>query len=129
MALRGGVLPAHDGGPQDDHNDDRAVVGAGTYLTIVGLLGLAIATMVRRTAGAITTLFGLVLDVPLLAQALPGPWNHDIAEFFPSQLGEALFSVRPDPNLLAPCTALAVAIAWLAISYAVSAVLIIRRDA
>lgn len=107
----------------------RAVLGAGAYLTIVGLLGLGIATIVRRTAGAITTLVGLVLVFPLLAQALPSPWNHDIAKYLPSQLGAALFSVRPDPNLLSPGTALGVAALWLITTYTIATILITRRDA
>jgi ABC-type transport system involved in multi-copper enzyme maturation permease subunit len=107
----------------------RAVLGAGTYLSIVGLLGLGIATILRRTAGAIATLVALVLVFPLLAQALPSPWNHDIAKYLPSQLGEALFSVRPDPNLLSPPTALAVAALWLIAIYTIATILITRRDA
>ncbi len=107
----------------------RAVLGAGAYLTIVGLLGLGIATIVRRTAGAISTLVGLVLVFPLLAQALPSPWNHDIAKYLPSQLGAALFSVRPDPNLLSPGTALGVAALWLIATYTIATIIITRRDA
>lgn len=107
----------------------RAVLGAGAYLTIIGLLGLALAAILRRTAGAIATLFGLVLALPLLAQALPSPWNTDIAKFLPSGLGAALFKVRPDTNLLSPATALIVAILWLVVTYAIATVLITRRDA
>jgi hypothetical protein len=107
----------------------RAVLGAGAYLTIVGLLGLALGTIVRRTAGAIATLFGLVLVFPLLAQALPSPWNHDIAKYLPSQLGEAMFSVRPDSTLLSPGTALVVALIWLVATFGLATFLIVRRDA
>jgi ABC-type transport system involved in multi-copper enzyme maturation permease subunit len=107
----------------------RAVLGAGAYLTMVGLLGLALGTILRRTAGAIATLFGLVLVFPLLAQALPSPWNHDISKYLPSQLGEAMFSVRPDNNLLSPGTALIVAAAWLIVTYTIAAILVTRRDA
>jgi ABC-2 type transport system permease protein len=107
----------------------RAVLGAGTYLTVVGLLGLAIAAIVRRTAGAIATLFALVLVLPLLARALPSPWNTNIAKFLPSDLGAALFNVRPDSNLLSPATALAVAFVWLLVGFAIAASLIVRRDA
>ena len=48
----------------------RAVFGAGLYLTLIGLFGLALGTIVRRTPGAIAALFGIVLILPLLAQAL-----------------------------------------------------------
>jgi ABC-type transport system involved in multi-copper enzyme maturation permease subunit len=111
----------------------RAVAGAGIYLTIIGLLGLAIATIVRRTAGAIATLFGLVLVFPLLAQALPSPWNTDVVKFLPSGVGAsagaALFSVRPDSTRLSPGTALIVMIAWLIAAYAAATFAITQRDA
>jgi ABC-type transport system involved in multi-copper enzyme maturation permease subunit len=107
----------------------RAVLGAGAYLTIGGLLGLALGAILRRTAGAIATLFGLVLVLQLLAQALPSPWNTDVAKFVPGGLGAALYSVRPDPSLLSPGMALLVAFGWLAVAFATAFVLIQRRDA
>jgi ABC-2 type transport system permease protein len=107
----------------------RAVLGAGVYLTFVALLGLGIATILRRTGGAIATLVGLVLVFPLLAQALPSPWNNDIAQYLPSQLGAALFRVRPDSTLLSPGTAFAIACLWLIATYTIATILITRRDA
>jgi ABC-type transport system involved in multi-copper enzyme maturation permease subunit len=107
----------------------RAVLGAGGYLVIVGLLGLAIGAIVRRTAGAIATLFAVVLVLPLLTRALPSPWDTDIGKFLPAQLGAALFNVRPDTSLLSPRAALVVAVIWLVVFFAVATVLITRRDA
>jgi len=111
----------------------RAILGAAIYLTIIGLLGLAIATIVRRTPGAIATLFGLILIAPLLAQALPSPWNTDVTKYLPtgvaSGLGAALFSVRPDSDRLSPGLALIVMLAWLAGAFAFAAITISRRDA
>jgi len=107
----------------------RAVLGAGVYLTIVGLLGLALGAIVRRTAGAIATLFAVVLVLPLLTRALPSPWDTDIGKFLPAELGAAMFNVRPDSGLLSPGTALVVALVWLAVAFTIAAVLITRRDA
>jgi ABC-type transport system involved in multi-copper enzyme maturation permease subunit len=107
----------------------RAVLGAGIYLTVIALLGLGIATIVRRTAGAIAVLVGLVLVFPLLTQALPSPWNHDIAKYLPSELGDALFSVRHSANHFSPGAALGVFAIWLIVTYVIATVLITRRDA
>lgn len=107
----------------------RAVLGAAVYLTFVGLLGLAIGTIVRRTAGAIATLVGVVLVLPLLAQALPSPWNDDIAKFLPGGIGTSLFSVRTVADRLSPGAALLVALLWLVGTFAIATVLISRRDA
>jgi hypothetical protein len=107
----------------------RAVVGAGIYLTFIALLGLGFATIVRRTAGAIGALVGLVLVFPLLAQALPSPWNHDIAKYLPSELGDSLFSVRSSPNHLSLGVALVFVASWLIATYTIATFLISRRDA
>lgn len=112
-----------------DPNVLRAVFGAGLYLTVIALLGLGIATILRRTAGAIAALVGFVLVFPLLAQALPSPWNQDIAKYLPGELGESLFSVHPAPEHLAPGTALAVFALWLITTYTIATILITRRDA
>ncbi|MFF1613259.1 ABC transporter permease [Amycolatopsis sp. NPDC058278] len=37
----------------------RAVFGVGLYLTVAGMLGVALGWLIRHTAGAIATLFGL----------------------------------------------------------------------
>jgi ABC-type transport system involved in multi-copper enzyme maturation permease subunit len=107
----------------------RAVLGAAVYLTFVGLLGLAFGSIVRRTAGAIATLVGVVLVLPLLAQALPSPWNDDIAKFLPGGIGASLFSVRSLAGRLSPGAALLVALLWLVGTLAIATVLISRRDA
>ncbi len=107
----------------------RAVAGAGFYLTAAGLLGLALGTILRSTASAISTLVSLLFVLFLLAQALPDPWNNDVAKYLPGRAGTALFTVRPDSNLLSPGTALIVLIAWLVAAYALAAVLLARRDA
>jgi hypothetical protein len=119
----------HLGMSMGDPHVPRAVLGAGVYLTFVGLLGLAIGTIVRRTAGAIATLVGVVLVLPLLAQALPSPWNDDIGKFLPGGIGTALFSVRSVNDRLSPSAALVVAIIWLVGSFAIATTLISRRDA
>ncbi|MGW2300173.1 ABC transporter permease [Streptomyces sp. NPDC001809] len=44
----------------------RATVGAGAYLALLGLLSLALGTLIRHSAGAITVMIGLLL-LPLVA--------------------------------------------------------------
>ena len=107
----------------------RAVCGATAYLVFIGLLALALGAILRRTAGAISTLFGLVLVLPLLAQALPSPWNTDVSKVLPGQAGIALFTVRPDSDLLSPGVGALVCLIWLVASYVLATILISRRDA
>jgi len=107
----------------------RAVLGGAVYLTAVGLLGLALGTLLRRTAGAIATLFGLLLIVPLLVGALPDPWNTDISKFLPGDAGRALFTVQHQSDLLSPAGGLLVLAAWVVGGLLVAGLFLRRRDA
>ena len=50
----------------------RAVLGAGLYLTLIGLFGLFIGVLVRRTPGALAVLFGLLVIPPIVFKQIPG---------------------------------------------------------
>ena len=107
----------------------RAVLGSAVYLTAVGLAGLALGTLLRRTAGAIATLFGVVLVLPALVSALPSPWDTDVSKYLPSEVGRALFSVRQPSDLLSPGAALAVLVAYVVVALGAAAYVLRRRDA
>ncbi|HJQ48710.1 MAG TPA: ABC transporter permease [Amycolatopsis sp.] len=107
----------------------RAVLGTALYLTVIGMLGVALGWILRHTAGAIATLFGLVLILPALVSALPDSWSAHIDPYLPSTAGQALTMVRGDPGNLAPWTGFAVFCAYLVAGVVVAAVLLRRRDA
>jgi ABC-type transport system involved in multi-copper enzyme maturation permease subunit len=107
----------------------RAVCGAIAYLVFIGLLALGLGAVLRRTAGAISALFGLILVLPLLAQALPSPWNTDVSKVLPGPAGFAIFTVRPESDLLSPAMGALVCLIWLVAIYVLATVLITRRDA
>ena len=107
----------------------RAVLGAAVYLTGVGLLGVALGTILRRTAGAIATLFGLVLVLPALTSALPSPWDNNVGKFTPSGLGTSLFTVHPKNDLLSPGAAAAMMAVYVVVALVIAAVVLQRRDA
>jgi ABC-2 type transport system permease protein len=107
----------------------RAVLGAGTYLTLVGLLGIGLGTLLRRTAGAIATLFGLVLVLPALTEALPSPWDTDVGKLLPINAGRALFAVRPSTDLLSPGQGFLVLLATVGVVLVLATAAIVRRDA
>jgi ABC-2 type transport system permease protein len=110
-------------------NVPRALCGAALYLVFVGLLGIGIGTIVRRTAGAIATLFGLILVLPLLALALPSPWNTDVSQVLPGQAGQALFAVRHSTDLLSPGVGAVVCLGWLVAIFVPATILLSKRDA
>ncbi len=73
----------------------RAVVGAAAFLTVVGLLGVALGALVRNTAGGIATLAGVLFVLPGIAAILPHSWGDSINPYLPSSAGEAVMAIQP----------------------------------
>ena len=107
----------------------RTVFGTGLYLTGVGLLGVALGWIIRSTAGGIATLFGLLLVLPALGEALPDTWAEHINPYLPSIAGQSLTAVHPDSGLLAPWTGFGVFCVYVVVAFAFAVVLVKRRDA
>lgn len=108
----------------------RAVAGTGVYLTLVGLLGIALGFAIRNTAGAAAVLFAAVLVVPeVLGAALPADWAGRILPYLPSNAGQAIMNVRPAPYTMAPWPGLALFAGYTVMAVAAAALLLKRRDA
>ena len=58
-----------------------ATVGAGLYVALLGLLALAVGALLRHSAGAITTMLGLVLLPLVLALFMGGEKLKDVRDF------------------------------------------------
>ncbi|MFI0897650.1 ABC transporter permease [Streptomyces sp. NPDC020983] len=106
----------------------RQVMGLGLYLTVVGLLGVAIGALIRNTAGGIATVFGLLLVVPVLAEALPASWGDRIDQWLPSNAGQSVLALHREAHTLAPWTGFAVFCLYAVVTLAAAAVLLRRRD-
>ena len=107
----------------------RAVVGGALYLAAVGLLGVGLGTILRRTAGAVAALVGVLVVLPLVTSFLPASWNAHVAKYFPAQAGMAVFRVGPDPTALSPWAGYAVLLAYAALALVAGGLLLVRRDA
>ncbi len=106
-----------------------AVLGSGLYLAGIGIMGLGLGALLRRTAGAVSTLFGLVLVLPILAEALPSPWNTDVQKLLPGGAGLAMTAVRHTSDSLNPGPGLALFCAYIAAILAAAFFTLERRDA
>lgn len=110
----------------------RSVAGAGLYLAVLGLLGLGLGALIRRTAGAIATLVGLVLVLPVLVQGLPADWQDAITRYLPSVAGQAVIGhtrFTPPGQQLSPWTGLGLFTAYTAATLIAAAITLHRRDA
>ncbi len=108
----------------------RAVIGSALYLAVAGLLGLALGTLLRSTAGGIAVLFGLLFAVQIVAGFLPGSWSDDVGKFLPGTAGQAVTMVRPDPaSSLPPWTGFGVFCGYTAVLLGLAAIRMRRGDA
>jgi ABC-2 type transport system permease protein len=108
----------------------RAILGGGLYLTVIGLLAVGLGFLIRSTAGAIATLFGIVLVLPLLAQALPAPYSTDVSKYLPLTAGTQIMSTtNRDPSMLGPWPGLSVAALYALAALIAGAIALNRRDA
>src|SRR5205807_436717 len=121
----------HVGTSLHDLTVARAVVGGALYLTALGLLGLGLGAILRRTAAAITALVSLLLILPILANFLPSPWNDDVQRYLPGDAGRQIIRVviEPGSNALSPWAGFAVLCAYAAVALTVGALLLARCDA
>jgi ABC-2 type transport system permease protein len=110
------------------HPDDAAVVSAlvgGTlFLTTVSILGLAIGTITRSTASALTVLVGVLLLVPAVGGSI-GNW---FSRYWPATAGQSVYAVVRTPDNVAPWLGFTIlAVAVLAVMAAAQGTLA-RRD-
>jgi hypothetical protein len=106
----------------------RAVLGAGVFLALMGLLGMAVGAVLRRSAGAITALFGLVFFLPGLMELLPHSIKDNVNKFLPSNAGSAIYRQIPGPDVLSPGMGMLVLCAYALGALAIAAVIVQRRD-
>jgi len=120
---------AHAGASLGDPGVLRAVVGGGLYLTAVGLLGFGLGALIRHTAGALSTFFGVLFALTVLADLLPTNWRNDIIQYLPANSGSQIFTIVHTHDSLAPWTGLGVFCLYPLVALIGAFVLIDRRDA
>ena len=68
-----------------------AIIGSALFVTVVALIAFGLGAIIRHTAGAITSVIGLMFVIPIIIQvALPDNWRWDIMRFFPDAAGRVL---------------------------------------
>ncbi len=108
----------------------RALIGSGLYLSVLGLFALAIGTMIRRTAGAIAAVIGLVLVISNLNVLPPDSWGGHLYAYLPTVAGMLITNDKPQAGaLLSAWQGIGVFCGWTALLLAAGAWLLRRRDA
>ncbi|KUO10314.1 ABC transporter permease [Streptomyces sp. DSM 15324] len=107
----------------------RSLLGAGVYLGLVAVFGVALGMLLRSSAGAIAALVGILLILPGLASLLPDSWYDTLNPYFPSNAGSAVYALHDSSDSLSPGTGLAVFVGWVALTLALAAYRLRKADA
>ena len=100
------------------------------YVLMVSLIGLALGTLLRNSAGGIVVLAALFFVLPIAVGGLSSfvSWLADAARFLPDAAGTALMKLPGAPNALEPWASGAVVAAWVIVPLVAAAVTLQRRD-
>jgi hypothetical protein len=107
----------------------RALIGAGLYGALLGMMGLAFGTIIRHAAGAIAVLVAVLYVLPGIAAALPTSIEHTVQEYWPTQAGGQVTSVVRTANTLSPWAGFGVFLLFVAVLSVVALMRLNRRDA
>ena len=120
------LKPHHEAVAFGAHGVVRALVGAGLYLTVVGLFGLSLGAIVRNTAGGIAAFAAIMFVLPPLMNVLPVSWNNAISPYLPLQAGERVLQLQG--GTLSPWQGFGLLCGYTVAAVVVAAVLLRRRD-
>ena len=109
-------------------NTLRAIIGASLFLVAVALLGLGLAAVLRHTAGAISSLFGLLLVLPLLVNFLPEEWQAEINPYLPVIAGLRIVQTKPVVPGFDPWVSLLLMFGYATVALLIGVFLLRRRD-
>jgi ABC-2 type transport system permease protein len=108
----------------------RSVIGAALYLTVAGMIGIALGALLRNTAAGISTFVGAFFVIPPLAGLLPSSISDNLTKYLPSNAGGSVFGdTRGVTDALAPWTGFALLCGYAIVLIAAAAWRLRRTDA
>ena len=108
----------------------RAVLMAGAYPALIGLIGLGLGAHIRHTAGAISAVVGVLFVLPLILVPLGTSIQNTVGRFMPMPIAEnSLTAVKPVPHSLSPGLGFALLGLYAAAALAAGGWALARRDA
>jgi ABC-2 type transport system permease protein len=102
----------------------RCVFGAAFSLTAVCLLGTALGFILRNTAGAISTLFGILMILPVAGEFLPA-----LGAYLPTSAINSLVTAKIEGDMLQPLPACLLLCAYVGAAIGGAMLTLRRRDA
>ena len=68
----------------------RSVIGAALYVTVAGMIGVALGALFRNTAAGIATFAGVFFVIPPLTGLLPASISDHLSQYLPSSAGDGV---------------------------------------
>ena len=106
----------------------KAIVGTAFYLSALATICVGLSFVIRRTSGAIASVFAILLVLPPIISLLPSPWNVDIIRYLPSSAGVVLAHSLHLTNEMTPMGSFLLMLLYSLISFAGGLYFIDRRD-
>ena len=108
----------------------RVVIGTALFLTVLGVLCVALGALMRNTAGGIAMFVFLLFVLPGITAILPSSVADSISPYLPLSAGTTVASVVFDnPRHLSPWGGFAVFAGYAALAVILAAIGLRRRDA
>lgn len=111
----------------------RAVIGGALFLTACGLLAFGLGLLLRHTAGAISTVVGLMFVLSILINFIPQSWQDHITRWLPADAGVQVWTVvrvaGKGTPMFGPWAGFGVLCGYAAIALIAGLVMFRKRDA
>jgi ABC-2 type transport system permease protein len=131
--LAGRLILHHRGFPAPALSEGpvlRATAGSILYLTLIALLGLGVAAVVRSSATGVGLVLGLLYLLPVLTRTIGDPhWQRLLEPLAPMSAGLAVQATTDLDSLpLSPWAGLGITAAWSAAALMIGGLLTVGRD-
>ena len=108
----------------------RAVLMAGAYPALIGLIGLGLGALIRHTAGAISAVVGVLFVLPLIIIPMGTSIQNTVEKFMPMLIAEnSMTAVKPVAHSLSPGAGFGLLCAYAVAALAAGGWALARRDA
>jgi ABC-2 type transport system permease protein len=112
------------------HDVARAVIGAGLYLVVIGIMSAGFGVLLRHAASGIAVVVAMLFIVPgLVEAALPQSWSQPIEKYWPTNAGQRIIFFHSGGDHLSAWTGFGEFLLFAVVVVAVSLVFLERRDA
>jgi ABC-2 type transport system permease protein len=109
----------------------RAVIGAGLYLTLLGMVGAGLGFLLRSSAAGIVVSVAVVFVVPIILAIIDGVAHTHVGKYWPTEAGSQIFTINqgPDNTVMAPWNGFGVMVAFTVVLVLAGWFVLNRRDA